>query len=167
MMRAYWLLTRAYRAAGALCVIAMLSILIASIALREIFGIALVWANEVSIALFVWSVFLGFGTALADNLRIRFDIAVDHLPATAQRVIELVVSYVGLVLLGGFFATSVYVTWVYSGQRFTTLAASVAWEWSAVPVGTLLAVIGWLHYRALTWRGTTQVEKAKTAIPGT
>jgi len=167
MIRAFWMLTRAYRAAGALCVVSMLVLLAASIALREIFQVALVWANEISITLFVWSVFLGFGVALADNLRIRFDIVVGRLPATAQRAIELLVSYVGLVLLMGFLATSAYVTWVYRGQRFTTIAVSVAWQWSAVPVGTSLAIVGWLHFRAFTWRGTAQVEKSKTEIPGT
>jgi len=80
MLRAYEALTRVFRAAGACCAIAMVIILIAGITLREIFSTALVWGNEISLVLFVWSVFLGAGVALADNLHIRFTLVVERLP---------------------------------------------------------------------------------------
>jgi TRAP-type C4-dicarboxylate transport system permease small subunit len=160
-------LTRLYRVVGASCVIATILILLAAIVLREVFSTALVWGNEISIALFVWSVFIGAGIAFAENAHIRFNIVVDHLPLAGRRLIGLIVSYGGLVILGGFLATSMYVTWVYRDQRFTTLAASVAWQWSAVPVGMLLAILGWLRYGKWTWRGDELSEKAASDIPGT
>src|SRR5690242_5344092 len=167
MIRAYAGLSRAYRELGALCVIAMIGILLASIVLREAFGVALVWANEIGIALFVWSVFVGAGVAFAENAHIRFDILIDALPLSGRRAMGLVVSYVGLVLLVGFWCTSVYVTYVYRDQRFTTLDASAAWQWVAVPAGMLLAVLGWLRHGKWTWRGAELTAKPPTEIPGT
>jgi TRAP-type C4-dicarboxylate transport system permease small subunit len=167
MIRLYDNLTRFYRGAGALCVIVMMAILLASIVMRELMGLALVWANEIAIALFVWSVFIGAGVAIAENAHIRFNILVERLPLPGRRTVGLLVSYVGLVLLAGFLVTSVYVTWVYRDQRFTTIVASVAWEWSAVPVGMLMAVLGWLRHGKWTWLGKELSEKPATEIAGT
>ena len=166
MLKAYETLTRICRAVAALCVIAIIAILLASIALREGFGIPLVWANEISIALFVWVVFLGTGVAMAENAHIRFDIAVAPLPRPMRRSAGLIVSYGGFVLLVGFWLTSIYVTYVYRGQTFTTIAASAAWQWSAVPIGTALAVLGWVRHAKWTWRGADLTEKPMTEIPG-
>jgi TRAP-type C4-dicarboxylate transport system permease small subunit len=167
MIRLYDLLTGVYRAAGALCVLAMIGLLLAAIVLRELFGTALVWANEVSIALFVWSVFIGGGLAFAENMHIRFTILVERLPPALRRSTGLLVSYGGLVLLAGFWATSAYVAWVYRDQRFTTLPASAAWEWSAVPVGMVIAVLGWLRHGDWTWSGADSTERPVTRIAGT
>jgi TRAP-type C4-dicarboxylate transport system permease small subunit len=167
MIRAYMFLTRLYSAIGALCVIAMLAILLASIVLREGLGMSLVWANEVSITLFVWSVFIGAGVAFAVNAHIRFNIVVERLPLVGRRTIGLLVSYGGLVLLAGFWVTSVYIMYMYRDQRFTTIAASAAWEWSAVPTGIFLAILGWIRHGKWTWRGAELVEKSPVEIPGT
>lgn len=160
-------LTRLYRALGALCVIAMMAILLAAIVMRELMAAALVWGNEIGIALFVWSVFLGAGVAIAENAHIRFNIIVERLPLAGRRAVGLLVSYGGLVLLVGFWFSSLYVTWVYRGQVFTTVNASVAWEWAAVPVGLLLAVLGWIRHGKWTWESAELTEKPATEIAGT
>ena len=166
MIRAYEALTRVFRAGGACCVIAMLVVLIASITLRELFGVALVWGNEVSLVLFVWSVFLGAGVALAENLHIRFTLAVERLPLAGRRVLGLLVSYVGLVLLISLFLTGAYVAYIYRDHRFTTVAASALWQWLAVPAGMSLAVLGWIRHGKWTWSGSELQERAATEIPG-
>jgi TRAP-type C4-dicarboxylate transport system permease small subunit len=166
MLRAYEALTRVFRAGAACCVIAMIVVLIAGITLRELFGLALVWGNEVSLVLFVWSVFLGTGVALAENLHIRFGLAVERLPLSGRRTIGLLVSYVGLVLLLGLFLTGLYVAYVYRDHRFTTIVASALWQWLAVPTGMLLAILGWIRHGKWTWRGSELQEKAATGIPG-
>lgn len=167
MKRIYRQLVRGYRAAGALCVIAMILILLASIALRELFDTALVWANEVSIALFVWSVFFGAGVAMAENAHIRFNIFGEHLPLAGRRIVGLLVSYGGLALLVGFWLTSIYVTYLYRDNRFTTIPVSAAWQWSAVPIGTFLAIVGWLRHGKWTWTAPELHEKSAAEIPGT
>jgi TRAP-type C4-dicarboxylate transport system permease small subunit len=167
MKRIYRGLVRTYRAAGALCVIAVLLILLASIVLRELVDVAVVWANEVSIVLFVWSVFIGAGVAMAENAHIRFNILVERLPLAGRRTLGLLVSYGGFVLLVGFWLTSLYVAYLYRDNRFTTISASAAWEWSAVPVGTFLAIVGWLRHGKWTWTSHELSERPATEIPGT
>jgi len=167
MIGLYDRLTRFYRALGALCVITMIAVLLAAIVMREVMALALVWSNEVSITLFVWSVFLGAGVAIAENAHIRFNMMVERLPLAGRRSVGLFVSYVGLALLVGFWLISIYVTWVYRGQVFTTIATSVAWEWAAVPVGMLLAILGWLRYGKWTWESAELTEKPATEIAGT
>jgi len=167
MIQAYLFLTRVYRAFAALCIIAIIAILLANIALREVLGISLVWANEISITLFVWSVFIGAGVAIADNAHIRFNILIECLPLAGRRSVGLLVSYVGLILFVGFWATSVYVAYIYRDQRFTTIVASAAWEWSAVPTGTLLAILGWLRHGKWKWSSAELTEKPAIEIPGT
>lgn len=167
MIRIYDLLTAVYRAAGVLCVIGMIVILFAAIVLRQFFATALVWGNEVSITLFVWSVFIGAGLAFAQNAHIRFGILVENLPLGMRRLVGLLVSYGGFVLLVGFWLTSIYLAWVYRDQRFTTLRASAAWEWSAVPSGILLAILGWVRHGKWTWGGADLVARPATEIPGT
>jgi len=166
MLRAYEALTRVFRAGAACCVIAMIVVLIAGITLRELFGVALVWGNEVSLVLFVWSVFLGTGVALAENLHIRFTLAIERLPLAGRRLVGLLVSYVGLVLLAGLLLTSAYVAYIYRDHRFTTVAASALWQWLAVPAGMSLAVLGWIRHGKWTWRGAELQERAATEIPG-
>ena len=166
MNRAYQTLTRLFRAAGAGCAIAMVVILIAGITLREIFATALVWGNEVSLVLFVWSVFLGAGVALADNLHIRFTLVVDRLPLAGRRMVGLLVSYVGVVLLVGLVLSSAYLAWVYRDHRFTTVSASALWQWLAVPIGMSLAVLGWIRHGKWAWRDPELQGKADTESPG-
>jgi TRAP-type C4-dicarboxylate transport system permease small subunit len=167
MIHAYRVLARLYRAAGAICVLAMIAILLASIVLRELFGIAVVWSNEVSIVLFVWAVFIGAGVAIADNAHIRFNFAVHQLPLAGRRMVGLLVSYGGLVLLVGFWVTSLYVVYVYRDQRFTTIDVSATWQWAAVPVGMFPAILGWIRYGKWTWGGAELSERPSTEIPGT
>jgi TRAP-type C4-dicarboxylate transport system permease small subunit len=167
MIAFYDRLTRVYRALAAACVIAMMAVLLAAIVMRELMGLALVWGNEGAIALFVWSVFLGAGVAIAENAHIRFNILVERLPLAGRRMVGLIVSYVGLALLVGFLLASIYVTWVYRGQVFTTFTASVAFEWAAVPVGMFLAVLGWIRHGKWTWESAELTEKPATEIAGT
>lgn len=160
----YDVLLRAYRVVGALLIISLILAILASITLRELFGVALVWANEVAITLFVWAVFVGAGIAFAENAHIRFTILVDRLPPRGQRVLALLVTYVGVVLLVGLWVTSLYLAYLNRDQRFTTIPVSAAWEWSSVPFGLTLAILGWIRYGKWTWRTAGSGEKATDAV---
>lgn len=166
MIRLYNCLLWLYRAVGALIVIALILILLAGIVLRELFGMPLVWANEIALTLFVWCVFIGAGISFAENAHIRFSILVDMLPLAGRRVIGLIVTYVGLILLIGFWATGLYLTWLYRDHRFTTISASASWEWAAVPAGMFMAVLGWIRYGKWAWGGAELREKPLTEVTG-
>jgi TRAP-type C4-dicarboxylate transport system permease small subunit len=143
-------LVKAARWLGGALIIALVAVLFVNIVSREVLVLALPWANEVAVALFVWTGFVGAGVCFADNVRIRFEFLIDVLPRGARHAVELLVHYVGLALLIGLFVTSVYVAWVYRNQTFTTMPVSVVWQLAAVPVGTLLCIAGFVRHG--TWR---------------
>jgi len=136
---------------GALLVLALIGLMLVNIVLREGFSIPLVWANEVCLILFVWSVFIGAGAAFAQGARIRFTILVDRLGKTGRVGIELLVSYAGLFLLAVLFATGCYVAYLNIDQQLTSLEASALWQWAALPAGSLLALLGWVAQCPWSW----------------
>lgn len=156
-------LLKAARTFGVLLVVALLLIIAANILFREVFHIALVWADETAITLFVWMAFVGAGISFAENARIRFTFLVDKLPPPARAWVEVLVSYVGLVLLGGFVLTGAYVAWVHRDTTFTTMQVTVLWQWAAVPIGTLLAVEGWIRHGTWTPRQARHIDPTKLA----
>lgn len=129
---------------GAGLVGALILILFVSILSREIGAAPMVWANEVSLALFVWVVFIGAAVAFAKNGRIRFTFIVERLGATGFNFLDIVVSWVGIIVLASLFALSVELVMGSAGQRFQTLNISTAWQLAGLPVGMLVAMAGWL-----------------------
>ena len=131
---------RGYRVLGGVLVLAMIGVLLAGIALREVLGSPLVWANEISLVLFLWIVFVGAGVAFAENARIRFTLGIAVLPAGLRRLVERVVTLIGIGLLITFFGVAVKMVWVFRGQRFASIDLPVVLEWAALPVGLALAI---------------------------
>jgi TRAP-type C4-dicarboxylate transport system permease small subunit len=151
MNEPFRLLVHFFRCVGVALVLALILVVMANVVFREAFGIALVWANEVAMAMFVWTAFIGAGISFAENARIRFTYFTDRLPAGMNANMEILVTWVGFVVLAGFFTTGLYVTYIHRHETFTTMPASVVWEWAAVPVGTALALVGWIRNGVWTY----------------
>lgn len=149
---------RGYRLLGGVLVLAMIGILLAGIVLREVFGSPLVWANEISLAIFLWIVFVGAGVAFAENIRIRFTLATATLPSWLRPLVERAVTLIGIGLLVTFFVVAVKMVWVFRGQRFASVDLPVVLEWMALPVGLALAILAmvrtfiWPDHVANEWR---------------
>jgi TRAP-type C4-dicarboxylate transport system permease small subunit len=158
-------LLKVFRVFGVALVVALILVVLANIVCREGFGIALVWANEVAVTLFVWVAFVGAGISFAENARIRFTFLTDKLPERVGALIEILVTYVGLVLLGGFIATSLYVSYVHRHETFATVPVTVIWEWAAIPVGTALALTGWIRHGR--WTFAQAATRAAARLAGT
>ena len=165
MNEPFRLLTRTFRFIGVVLVLALIVAVATNVFFREVFGIALVWANEVAMAMFVWIAFVGAGVAFAENARIRFTYFIDKLSTGPNAAMEIFVTWLGFLVLAGFFATSVYVTYIHRHETFTTMPASVVWEWAAVPVGTLLALLGWI--RNGSWTFSHTATRAASKLAGT
>ena len=60
------------------------------IVMRYAVGDAVAWADEVSVVLFIWMVFLANGFVLEDRHQIAFDLIHRNLSARAQHAIEIV-----------------------------------------------------------------------------
>lgn len=140
---------RGYRVLGGILVLAMIGVLLAGIVLREVLGSPLVWANEISLALFLWIVFVGAGVAFAEHARIRFTLATSLLPPRLRAVVDRLVTVIGIGLLITFFCVAVKMAWVFRGQRFASVDLPVVLEWAALPVGLALAI--WALLRNLIW----------------
>lgn len=146
MSKAFDLILLAYRVVGGLLVLAMICLLLASIVLRELFGSPLVWANEIALALFLWIVFIGAGTAFAGNIRIRFTLLTSALPPRLRRFADRLATLTGIVLLCTFFYVSIRMVWVFRNQRFASIDLPVMMEWIALPVGLALAILALLRF---------------------
>lgn len=135
---------------------ALIIVLLAGIVLREFFDRPLVWAIEVSLTIFVWIVFVGAGMAMAEDAHIRLTLLVEKLPRAARGVIELLVSYGGLVLLAALFWSGIEITWAFRHNSFTSIQVSAAWTWAAAPVGLGFMILAWLRTRPWTWRSSVE-----------
>jgi TRAP-type C4-dicarboxylate transport system permease small subunit len=153
-------LARLYRHLGAALTIALMALVFGNIVLREILGVSLVWANELSLVLFVWIVFVGAGLAFASGGRIRFTLLTDLVWLRGRAWVEVAISYAGFAILLGFWVMSIYMAWTFRNQRFTSMDATVMWEWGAAPVGIALALLGWVRHGV--WRPGAYGNRAMT-----
>jgi TRAP-type C4-dicarboxylate transport system permease small subunit len=72
------------------------------IGMRYAAGTAIAWADEVSVVLFVWIIFIGNGFVVEDRRQISFDLLYRHVGPGAQRGLSLA----RIVLVGGLFAVA-------------------------------------------------------------
>jgi TRAP-type C4-dicarboxylate transport system permease small subunit len=70
------------------------------IVMRYAAGDAVAWADEASVVLFIWIVFLANGLVVDDRRQISFDLLYRHLPERGQRVMAVT----RIVLVGCIFA---------------------------------------------------------------
>jgi TRAP-type C4-dicarboxylate transport system permease small subunit len=95
----------AARAAEALCAAAFAGVFLVftyKIAMRYLAHDAVAWADEVSVVLFIWIVFLANGLVVEDRRQITFDLLYRHVGPIAQRRIAIFRT----LLIGGIIAAS-------------------------------------------------------------
>jgi TRAP-type C4-dicarboxylate transport system permease small subunit len=93
------------KAAEAFCVAAFAGVFLVfvwKIAMRYTAGRAVAWADEVSVVLFVWIIFIANGFVVEDRRQISFDLLYRHVGPRSQRVLALA----RVALIGGLFAAS-------------------------------------------------------------
>src|ERR1700757_1511718 len=93
------------RAGEALCVAAFVGVFLVflwKILMRYAAGNALAWADEVTVVLFVWIVFIANGFVVEERRQIRFDLICRNVGARTQRVLALL----RILLVGGIFAAA-------------------------------------------------------------
>jgi TRAP-type C4-dicarboxylate transport system permease small subunit len=130
---------------GALLVLALVTLLVANVVAREIFSYPLVWANEIGLILFAWSVFIGAGVAFGAGSRIRFTLLTDKLSTKLNTVSDVTVSCIGLGVLSTLFMLACWFVSLSADQKLTSLDASSMWQTAGLPVGILVAIIGWVY----------------------
>jgi TRAP-type C4-dicarboxylate transport system permease small subunit len=93
------------RAAEALCVAAFVGVFLVflwKIVMRYAAGDAVAWADEVTVVLFVWIVFIANGFVVEEHRQIRFDLVYRHVGVRTRRALALL----RILLVGGVFAAA-------------------------------------------------------------
>lgn len=120
---------------------AMALIIFANVVLRYTTSESIEWAEEVARYLMVWLTFLGAGLVLRYGGHIAIDNLQDSVPRKAAMAIRCLISTI-------LFAFFIYMAWVgmmyverSQFQMTPTTQVSMAWVYSAMPIGGLLLVI--------------------------
>lgn len=129
---------------GLSLVMMLMLLMFGNIVVREVFGYPLVWANEVSLILFSWTVFLGSAVAFSRNGRIRFDFIRERLPKRFDRLLDILATCLGLGGLTILMLIGVRLVVLNWSHRLTSIDASAAWHWACLPVGAAVALVGWI-----------------------
>ena len=93
-----------------LCMVLILLLVIAQVAMRYIFNSPLTWSEELAVFVMIWLTFIGSLICMRDKEHIEVTILVDHLPRPLQRIVVafsrlasvfflLVVAYYGFELV--------------------------------------------------------------------
>ena len=70
-----------------LCMVLILLLVIAQVAMRYIFNSPLTWSEELAVFVLIWLTFIGSLICMRDKEHIEVTILVDHLPRTLQRIV--------------------------------------------------------------------------------
>jgi TRAP-type C4-dicarboxylate transport system permease small subunit len=99
------------------------------------------WAQDVSLLLFAWVVFLGADLALRKADFVRVDMLVIHFPAKLQKVLYYAMYLIAIVFLGILIRYGIPLSIDNSKRLFQTLGISYSWATISVPVGSMLLII--------------------------
>jgi TRAP-type C4-dicarboxylate transport system permease small subunit len=132
----------------------LVTLVLANVAGRYLFGTGFTWAEELSRLLFVWTVFLGAYIALCRKGHMAIVMVVERFPDNARRVIAvlgwiLVLIFVSIIAFSGF--RLALATWGF-GRTTPILRISAAWGYLAVPVSAVLMILPTLIEVVDAWR---------------
>jgi len=108
------IVARAAEAACSVMFAAVFLVFVWKIAMRYLAHDAIAWADEVSVVLFIWIVFIANGFVVEDRRQISFDLLYRHVGTGAQRVFGIL----RVLLVGGLFAAALpgslgYITFLW------------------------------------------------------
>ena len=121
---------------GGLAVFAFVCVISLQVILRNIFHMPLIWANDVSVILFVWAVF--FGAAVAVRYRQHF--VMDIIPPRFEKA-NCILDIVGVLSGYVFFAFLIYYGYDYTVMGLRRLSPSLnipqAYFFACIPLSGL------------------------------
>ncbi|MDR1232453.1 MAG: TRAP transporter small permease [Spirochaetaceae bacterium] len=122
------------------------------------------WAQDVSLLLFAWVVFLGADLALRKADFVRVDMLVCRFPVKVQKALY----YFMYLLAIGFLVILVVYGFPLSASNakrlFQTLGISYSWATISVPVGSILLTITIVIKLVTRWKEKKIVVQSKEAI---
>jgi TRAP-type C4-dicarboxylate transport system permease small subunit len=97
------------------CLAMMTAMVFTNTVLRYVFKASIISSEEFSRFFFVWMIFLGGIVAMADNLHIRVDLLISHLPKGPKLALDVFVNLVltaisAILAYGGYIQASINLT---------------------------------------------------------
>ncbi|WP_286847532.1 MULTISPECIES: TRAP transporter small permease [Aminobacterium] len=142
-----------YRIADGLA-ITMLVVMVLSVFTNVIFRffyMAFPWVDEVSRLAFVWMSFMAIASGLRIGLHPAFDALSEQCQGVNGKILQtaidvLIVVFLLFLLKGGIdYVSKVYV------QKTSILVISVAWQYAAVPVATVMMLLEMVRQLVCIW----------------
>lgn len=139
------------------------ALLFANVVLRYVFLWPLQWAEELTLYLMVWIVFVGGSIIVRTRGHIAVDVVPNFLSASANRRLKIAVTSASFVFLVGLFYYSVQHTLRIrsSGQVMPAMQAPMWLAYLAMPVGSLLMAVRTLQVAVRIWAGPAIAEKVE------
>ncbi len=124
---------------------ALIAVILMQVFFRYVLGNALGWAEELSIFLFVWLVFLGAAAASRDRMHITVTALIDRLPPRARGVALATSEVLQALFLGAGAWFGFAMARLMLGARSPALNLPVSLQYAALPASFLLALayLGW------------------------
>ena len=129
-------------------VIAILIIItFAGVTIRYLLGAPFTWLEDVQLACMVWIVYAGAGAAFRAGNQVAIEMIVDLMPKSMQKIMEIFISIVVLVVLGYLFYQSLGYIEIFtrSGRATPMLKIPYAVIYGIAPVSFVLMVISYFY----------------------
>jgi TRAP-type C4-dicarboxylate transport system permease small subunit len=126
-------------------VIAALSIMLISCVLqvftRYVLNNSLSWTEELARYSFIWANLLGASLCLKKNSHAQVTVIFDALPATAQKIMRLIIQFLVITMSGYMIVQGLKVMEIVQGQLSPALKMPSSLLYLAVPLGGLFLII--------------------------
>ncbi|MDR2534775.1 MAG: TRAP transporter small permease [Treponema sp.] len=122
------------------------------------------WAQDVSLLLFAWVVFLGADLALRKADFVRVDMLIMRFPAKLQKFLYYIFYVIILGFLGILIAYGIPLCIDNSKRLFQTLGISYSWATVSAPVGSFCLIITIIIKLVTHWKDDKIKVETKEAI---
>jgi len=149
--------------AVAVCIVAITALVFLSAVLRTI-NHPINWAQDFSLLLFAWVVFLGADVALRRADFLRVDIIVSRFPEKLREALYYIWYMVAIVFLAMLVCYGIPLALENTKRPLGTMAISYSWVTISVPIGSFLMIITIIIKLVLHRKGIKPEAESKEAF---
>ena len=153
----------AEEAAVALCIVVITLLVFISAIMRTI-NHPINWAQDFSLLLFAWLVFLGADIALRRSDFLRVDILFNRLPYKLQDMLYYTWYILALLFLCILVRYGVFLAIENTKRTFGAMTISYSWATISVPIGSALMIVTIIIKLVSRFKGIKPEEESKEAI---
>lgn len=130
----------------------MLLVLIIQIVSRQILNLPLKWSEELARFLFVYVGYFGVSASIKDNAHVYIEFFVEKLPKPAQKIINVFIQFLVLVILMILFYIGYTMTVRKIPVQIVSLNISYAYMYAALPIISLMMIYRHIERNIKEWK---------------